>query len=223
MTELNKKQSTKSEKTMLTSLILSGPGPIVTGIPAVLSLSATQIADFLRRTAELVAMFVSWWIYRKLNRSTEPDDIYRKRMERIANFTVAGAMICSGIAMFVVGVARLFVYKASGNVIMGLVIAILGALTNSWFWWRYSHITREHYDSVVAGQQKLYRAKACVDSCVVIALTSVAVAPNHILTRYIDALGCIVVAFYLLYNGLCMIRKDKAAEGSARKDLSQQN
>ncbi len=212
MTDLNKKQSSKREKTMLMSLLLSAPGPIVTGVPALASHSATQIADFLRRTAELVALFVSWWIFRKLQRDAVSDDTYRARMERTANLTVAGAMICSGIAMLVVGVARLFVYEASGNVIMGLIIAVLGVLTNSWFWWRYRSMTREKFDPVIAGQQKLYRAKFCVDLCVVIALTSVAVAPYHPVTKYIDALGCIIVACYLLYNGWDMIRKHRAGE-----------
>ncbi|MFA5523252.1 MAG: cation transporter [Tissierellales bacterium] len=212
MADINKKQSSKGEKTMLTSLLLSAPGPIVTGIPAIVSLSATQIADFLRRSAELVALFVSWWIYRKLQRNTVSDETYRSCMEGIANWTVIGAMFCSGLAMFVVGVARLFVYEASGNVIIGLIVAFLGLLTNSWFWWRYSNMLDEDFDPVIAGQQKLYRAKSCVDLCVVIALTSVAVAPHHPVTKYIDALGCIIVAFYLVYNGWGMIGKDKTEE-----------
>lgn len=223
MNDLNKKQSFKREKTMLISLLLSAPGPIVTGIPAVASHSATQIADFLRRTAELAALFVSWWIYRKLQRDTVPEATCRARMERMANLTVAGAMMCSGIAMLVVGVARMYVYKANGNVIMGLIIAVLGVLTNTWFWWRYARMTREQYDHVIAGQQKLYRAKSFVDLGVVIALTSVAVAPNHPATRYIDASGCVIVAFYLLYSGADIIRKNKAKESPVSKDLSELN
>lgn len=220
MTDLNKKRSSKGERTLFISLLLSAPGAIVTGIPAITSHSATQIADFLRRSAELIALFVSWWIYRKLQRSIETDAACRARMERTANLTVAGAMICSGIAMLVVGVVRLFVYRASGNVIMGLIIAVLGVLTNSWFWWRYSHMVRERFDPVIAGQQKLYRAKTSVDLCVTAALASVVVAPGHPVTRYIDALGCIIVACYLLYNGLDMMRKSGAAGNSGDKDIS---
>jgi len=212
MMDLNNNQSKPREKVMLMSLLLSAPGPIVTGIPAIMSHSATQIADFLRRTAELVALFVSWWVYRKLERSEPLEDAYRTRMEHIANLTVSGAMICSGIAMFVVGVSRFFVYKINGSVIMGLIIAILGVVTNTWFWWRYRNMIREKYNPVISGQEKLYRAKACVDLCVVIALTSVAVAPYHIVTQYIDAVGCVIVAFYLLYNGVDMLPKKKKAE-----------
>jgi divalent metal cation (Fe/Co/Zn/Cd) transporter len=222
MTDSNKKQSFNGQRTMLISLLLSAPGPIVTGIPALASHSSTQIADFLRRSAELVALFAAWWIYRKLQKSMESDDVYRAGLERMANLTVAGAMICSSIAMLVVGVTRLFVYEASGNVIMGLIIAILGVLTNSWFWWRYRNMIREQFDPVISGQHKLYRAKSCVDICVVIALTSVAVAPGHPATKYIDALGCILVAGYLLHNGLEIIRKNKLEEDSVGKDLTEQ-
>jgi len=209
MKALNEYQSSNREKVMLMSLLLSAPGPIVTGIPAILSHSATQIADFLRRTSELVALFVSWWIYRKLKHIENSDDTYRIHLERIANLTVFGAMMCSGMSMFIVGVSRFFIYRANGNVVLGLIIAILGVLTNLWFWWRYRNMIREKYNSVIAGQEKLYRAKACIDICVVSALISVAVAPNHPLTQFIDALGCIIVAFYLLYNGVDMLRKNK--------------
>ncbi len=195
----------KREKTMLTSFLISASGPIVTGITAITSRSATQIADFLRRTAELLALFTSWWVYRKLYGKTESDPEYCARMENIADATVLGAMFCSGIVMLAIGISRLFVYKVSGNVILGLITATMGLLVNAWFWRRYSIMIREEFDSIVAGQQRLYRAKVFVDIAVVTALASVTIAPNHPAIRYIDALGCIIVSFYLLYNGFGII------------------
>ena len=218
MSDLDKVSASKRERTLLISLLISSLAPIATGVPAIISRSATQIADFLRRTAELMALFVSWWVYRKILRKvdpeTGPDHLYRARMEHIANMTVVGAMACSGIAMLVVGIIRLFVYKVSGNVIMGLIIAILGLSVNAWFWWRYPTMIREEFDLVIAGQRNLYRAKVFIDIAVVIALTSVTIAPSRPITKYIDALGCIIVSFYLLYNGFDMLRKNKVAEHS---------
>ncbi|HZK57887.1 MAG TPA: cation transporter [Clostridia bacterium] len=212
MSDSDKTLTAKREKTMFVSFLISSAAPIATGITAIISHSATQIADFLRRTAELTSLFVSWWVYRKLNRGKEPetgpDYPYRARMERIANMTVFGAMGCSGIAMLVVGISRLFIYKVSGSVIIGLAVATLGLLVNAWFWWRYSFMIREEFDPVIAGQQKLYRAKVFVDIAVVTALASVAIAPNHPVIKYIDASGCIVVSAYLLYNGFNIIRKN---------------
>lgn len=214
MKDSNINQTSKCQRTLLTALLLSAPGPIATGIPAIMSHSATQIADFLRRTAELIAIFVSWQVYRKLQGSMEAEENYRSSMEHMANLTVAGAMVCSGFAMLIVGVVRLYVYEASGNVIMGLVISVLGVLTNGWFWIHYRNIAKERFDVIIAGQQKLYRSKTAVDICVVTALTSVTVAPKHPATRYIDAVGCIIVACYLLYSGFDMIRKNMTMKNS---------
>ena len=72
----------------------------------------------------------------------------------------------------------------------------------AWFWRRYTLMTREHYSSVIASQRDLYRAKACVDLCVVTALAAVAIAPAHPPTRYVDVLGSVTVAGYLLWSGL---------------------
>ncbi len=80
----------------------------------------------------------------------------------------------------------------------------LGLLTNGWFWRRYTVLTREQYSAVIAAQQQLYRAKARVDLCVVAALAAVAIAPTHPATRYVDLLGSVMVAGYLLWSGLRM-------------------
>src|SRR6056297_3550118 len=211
MIQINR-ASAKREKTMLVAFLLSSPGPLLTGIAALSSQSATQIADFLRRSSELVALFVAWWVFRKMQRDTSTDQIFQNKMSRIANLTVSIAMICSGIAMFIVGVVRLFVFNIGGKVILGLVIAVLGLITNSWFWWRYWSMNQEIPDSVIEGQRNLYRAKACVDLAVVIALTAVLVAPNHPAIHYVDAVGCLIVAFYLFYSGTKMMKQLKQAE-----------
>jgi len=200
------KASAKRERTMLVAFLLSSPGPLLTGIAALSSQSATQIADFLRRSSELVALVVAWLIFRKIKRDMTQDQVFQNKMTTIANLTVSIAMICSGIAMFIVGVIRLFVFHISGKVILGLVIAVLGLITNSWFWWRYRNMNREIPDSVIEGQRNLYWAKSYVDLTVVSALTAVLLAPTHPATQYVDAVGCMIVAFYLLYSGFKMIR-----------------
>ncbi|MDD4295545.1 MAG: cation transporter [Ruminiclostridium sp.] len=202
-----KDTSSKSEKTLLTALLLSAPGPIVTGISVLLSFSTTQIADFLRRGTELVAIFVSWIIFRKLQRNKEIDDTEKTRLERLANMYVGGAMGSSGIIMLFIALYRLFQYKPSGNVIMGLVIAVLGLITNTWFWLRYRTLVREQFNAVIDAQQKLYRAKSYVDLCVVIALSAVAIAPAHPVARYVDIICSVIISFYLIWNGSTFIKK----------------
>lgn len=214
--ELSREQITKSrraqddtQKTMTMSLLLSAPGPIFTGIPAILSLSATQIADFLRRSSELVSLFVAWWVYRTILR--EPDLLPEKKrkLEALTNQVVAAAMFVSAALMLLVSFARLFFYEAKGNVVAGLVIAILGLITNTWFWIKYSKVFKETHDAVVEGQKHLYRAKTAVDACVVAALMAVTLAPEHPVTQYVDAAGCMGVSLYLFYSGMSVLRKVK--------------
>lgn len=202
MTDLSREQVANREKTLLIALLLSAPGPLVTGLAAISSQSTTQLADFVRWSMELVALFLSWWVFRRLYRNTELSKAEQSRLEQLAGFGVAAAMICSGIVMLIVAISRLSVFEPGGKVIPGLVIALLGLITNAWFWRRYAVLTREQYSSVIDAQQRLYRAKACVDLCVVAALAAVAVAPTHPATRYVDILGSITVAAYLLWNGL---------------------
>lgn len=204
MTDLSEKQAANREKTLLTALLLSTPGPLVTGLAAISSHSTTQLADFIRRSVELVALFLSWWVFRQLQQNSKISKEAQSRLEHAVGLSVAGAMICSGIVMLVVAISRMSVFEPGGKVIPGLIIAVLGLITNLWFWWRYTVLNREQYSPVIAAQQNLYRAKAFVDLCVVIALAAVAVAPEHPLTRYVDILGSVTVAGYLLWTGLRM-------------------
>ena len=204
MTDLSKEQAASREKTLLTALLLSTPGPLVTGLAAMSSHSTTQLADFIRRSVELVALFLSWWVFRRLQRNPAMSEADRSRLDLVVGLSVAGTMICSGVVMSILAISRWSVFEPGGNVVPGLIIAVLGLIFNGWFWRRYAAMTREKYSSVIAAQQKLYLAKASVDLCVVIALAAVAIAPTHPATRYVDILGSIIVAGYLLWSGLRM-------------------
>jgi len=187
------------ERTLLASVILSSPGPIVVGIGLFLGKSSTQLADFIRRTAELAAIIVSWAVYRVTYKNTEYDDNRRLYLERIANYCVGVAMCLSGIAMLLV--TFLCPSKEKGNVLAGLIIAVLGVTTNSWFWIRYKSLNKANPNKILAVQSRLYRAKALVDACVTTALIVVSVCPDSPAAYFMDIAGSAAVAVYLLING----------------------
>lgn len=191
------------ERTLLASVILSSPGPIVVGIGLFLGRSSTQLADFIRRTAELAAIIVSWVIYKVTNNNSKIDTERNVKLENIANLCVGIAMLFSGIAMSIV--AFLTTSAEKGNVIPGLIIAVLGVTTNSWFWLRYSKLNRLNPNAILAVQSRLYRAKSLVDGCVTIALITVAVSPASVVAYYMDIGGSIVVSLYLIINGVMII------------------
>ncbi len=207
MTPLSKEQSASREKTLLVAFLLSSWAPLTTGIAVILSNSTTQVADFIRRTAELVALFVSWQVFRYLLRNDKLELSSRAKIEKIAGLSVALALGCSGIVMFVLAISRISTFQPGGNVYLGLVIAVLGLATNTWFWRRYKGMTREHFSPVIDSQVQLYRAKSFVDICVIAALSAIAINPGHIATRYIDISGSVAVSFYLLWSSVNTVRK----------------
>lgn len=188
--------SAKSERTLLVSWLLSAPGPVVTAVAVAMSSSATQIADAIRRTVEFGALVTGWWVFRA--RKGVPDETARRVLERRAETSVTVAMACSGVAMLIVGAYRFFKYEPGGNVSVGLAVAFLGLGVNATFWARYTRLLSHTRDAVIAAQRTLYRAKTVVDLVVTAALLSVALIPTHPATHYIDTLGSLAVAAYLL-------------------------
>lgn len=205
------------ERTLLVSVILSSPGPIVVGIGLFIGNSSTQLADFIRRTAELIAIIVSWAVYRVTHNVTKHDANHRYRLERIANHCVGIAMCLSGLEMLLV--ALLNPSEEKGNVIPGLIIAILGVTANSWFWIRYQRLNKANPNTILSAQSNLYRAKALVDICVTTALIAVAVSPGSIAAYFMDIAGSVVVAVYLLINGAVTIFGKKSRNEVQSYDL----
>ncbi len=184
----------------MASLLLSAWGPIATGIAVVMSRSVTQLADFLRRTAELLALLLSWLVFRFVSGAEELTSEEKMKWERVANYGVAAALGISGLVMIVLALSRSRQYEPGGNVYLGLTIALMGFIVNLWFWRRYTKLYREEQNLIMASQKRLYLAKMAVDICVITALSAVALMPTHKLTKYIDISGSVVVAFYLLWS-----------------------
>lgn len=201
-------KSKSGERTLLASVALSSPGPLVVGIALFFGRSSTQVADFIRRTSELVAIIVSWVVYRIIHKSSEPDEEYKAKLERNANLSVGLAMCLSGVALMFIAIFSS--NEEKGNVIPGLVIAILGVIANFIFWLRYSKLNRENYDAILQVQSKLYLAKFIVDACVTITLLFIAIAPTAPVTPYVDLLGSIIVSIYLIINGIGTIKNAKS-------------
>jgi divalent metal cation (Fe/Co/Zn/Cd) transporter len=201
MLTLSVEQAARREKTLRVALLLSLWGPLATGIAMMMSQSTTQMADFVRRSVELLALFISWFVFYEMLREKSRALARKLPLEKVAGSSVAIAMGCSGVIMLVLALSRLSDYRPGGNVVLGLAIAMAGLVVNTWFWRRYWTLDNELHTSIIRAQCHLYRAKAIVDICVITALVAVAVAPTHAVTRYIDTVGSVVVAMYLLWSG----------------------
>ena len=196
-------------RTLLMSVLMSSPGPLVVGLGLLSGRSATQIADFFRRSSELLAIIMAYAVYRITTKDGACDEIRKAKLERISNLFV-GAMMCLGGSIMLV-LAFFSENTDKGNVIPGLSIAVLGVIANTLFWRKYTRLNRAEPNAILAVQARLYRAKSLVDSCVTVALLSVVLAPQSPVSYLLDLAGSVIVAVYLFFCGIQTIRERMAS------------
>ena len=193
------RDNTKSgARTLLMSVLMSAPGPLVVGLGLMAGKSATQIADFVRRSSELLAIIMSFVVYKMTIGSS--DEQRRILLERRSNAFV-GAMMCLGGA-FMIALAFMSGNADKGNVIPGLSIAVMGVIANTLFWRKYTLLNKKEPNAILAVQARLYRAKSLVDTCVTIALLSVTMLPGSPVSAWLDRIGSVIVALYLIWCGV---------------------
>ena len=204
---MSSKNTNSGSRTLLLSVLMSSPGPLVVGLGLIAGRSSTQIADFVRRSAELLAIIISFLVYRITNNEGTCDEAKRNKLERRSN-AVVGAMMCFGGA-FMVLLAFLTDNSDKGNVIPGLAIAVMGVIANTAFWMKYTRLHKAEPNAILQVQSRLYRAKALVDGCVTAALLSVVILPGSSVSYWLDFAGSLIVALYLIYCGVQTILETK--------------
>lgn len=198
----NKKSGSR---TLLWSVIMSSPGPLVVGLGLMAGRSSTQIADFVRRSSELLAIIMAFVTYKITTKDGQEDLVKKEKVERVSNLFV-GAMMCLGGSIMLL-LAFVSENEDKGNVIPGLTVAVLGVIANTIFWRKYTKLNKQEPNPILAVQARLYRAKSLVDGCVTIALLSVAIAPEAVFSYYLDMIGSVIVAIYLIFCGVQTIRE----------------
>ena len=156
---MNKERS--GSRTLLWSMLMSLPGPLVVGMGLLVGRSTTQIADFIRRSSELLAIIMSFAVYRITTADGNADEERKRKLERISNAFV-GVMMSIGGA-FMLFLSFLSDAEGKGNVIPGLTIAFLGVIANTLFWIKYTRLDKENPNAILSVQARLYRAKSLVD------------------------------------------------------------
>lgn len=187
-------------RTLLMSVLMSSPGPLVVGLGLLAGRSSTQIADFVRRSSELLAIIMAFVIYRITTKDGACNEVKKARLERISN-TFVGTMMCIG-GIFMILLTFMSETADKGNVIPGLSIAVLGVIANTIFWRKYTRLNKAEPNAILAVQARLYRAKSLVDSCVTAALLSVVIAPGSQISIWLDFIGSLIVAAYLIWCGI---------------------
>ena len=190
-------------RTLLISVLMSSYGPVILGLGLRVGHSSTQIADFTRRTAELLALVVAFIVYAVTNRRQDMAESQKQELERKGNLFTGVIMCVSGLSMLMLSVLSADTDK--GNVIPALAIAFLGVVANSIFWRRYTSLYRKQGNAILGVQARLYGAKTAVDVCVVTALAAVLIFPGTKASFWLDRIGSMLVSLYMIRCGIMTI------------------
>ena len=201
------KEKKSSFRTLLLSVLFSASGPIVLGLGLMVGHSSTQIADFTRRTAELLALIVALIVYVVTNKRQEMAEERKKDLERKGNLFTGTIMCISGLSMLVLAI--LSTDGDKGNVIPAMVIAFMGVVANAIFWRRYTMLARRQGNSILSVQARLYGAKTAVDICVTSALAAVLAFPGTNASYWLDKASTALVSLYMIRCGIKTILEPK--------------
>ena len=121
-------------------------------------------------------------------------------------------MCVSGLSMLVLSL--LSKNEDKGNVVPALVIAILGVIANSIFWRRYTVLHHRQGNAILGVQARLYGAKSAVDICVTVALAAVLAFPGTGVSFWLDRIGSVLVALYMIRCGIKTITEQAHTSNS---------
>ena len=197
------KKGKQGEGTLLTSVILSAPGPLILAGALLYGRSSTQVADFIRRSLELIALLVSYLVFRFMGRQVLTQT-KKDQLQKLADLFVGGSMCLSGPVILFLSFWSFGQEK--GNVAPGLIIALMGVLVNGVFALRYGVLYQREAHGIFSIQKKIYQAKFLVDLAIALSLTTVILYPGSRMTDWTDFSGSLLVSVYLLYSGMKILR-----------------
>ena len=93
------------KRTLLFSIITSSPGPLVIGLGLLIGKSSTQIADFVRRSIELLAIILAFIVFTLTTKDDNVDEVKKQKYEKNTNLFVSIAMIVSGVIMIILAIS----------------------------------------------------------------------------------------------------------------------
>lgn len=192
--------------TLLWSVLMSSAGPLVVGVGLLIGKSSTQLADFIRRSTELLGIILSFIIYCITTKDENVKEDKKQKLEKTANIFVSLSMILSGTVMSILALA--LHEQEKGNVVPGLLIALLGLTANTFFWIKYAKLGKVEDNAILKTQSKLYRAKTFVDGSVTIALLVMLLSNNQNVANSFDLIGTCIVSVYLIYTGITSFIKE---------------
>ena len=193
------------ERVLLAGWLLAAWSPLTYGLAAYVGQSTMMMADLLRRTIELVALFLAWYIYHKARKQAVSPAVYQA-WETTANLAIAVVMLVSVAIILLQAYRRLLMPGELGALHWGILLGFLGVIVNGWFWGRHARYAAESYSAMSESQYRLFRSKTLLDGYVVLSLSTATFVRQWPWGVYVDPLGSLVPALVVVISAVQILR-----------------
>lgn len=218
----------EKERTLRAAWLISLTAPLATAAAFLLGRSAVQLADFIRRTSELLALFLAWLTLRKVSAGETAEYNYGyARLESLSSLLISVVMFISFGLITYSSLLRFLDPVPLGWVAPGLVVPAGGMVVNGWFWRRGSLLARSESTPVIEAQWRLCRSKTILDVCVLVTLVVAVILGDGPWTRRTDLAGSLAIGVFLLVSSWRIGRSavedllDRAVPGPLRRRMEE--
>lgn len=185
------------ERTLRTACLLSAWAPAALGVALMLGPSTVLIADFIRRTSELLVTAASWRVFRRIARNpSHPPEVFEASERRVSQL-VAVVLVLSTVIILVTAAIRGLSGAEVGWIVPGLLIACGGCAVNCWLWRRSRSLAKREPSPLIDAQWRFYRSKTIADVCVIATLIGGALTRGTVFSSWVDAVGACIIALFL--------------------------
>lgn len=204
--EVSPDEVAQRERVLFWTVVVTFFSLLPSAYGAYISNSTALLADLLRSTGEFFAILLSWCVIVQVARNDAATYNYGLgKLEQLASLVVATALFASFVVVFGTGISRLLNPEPLENPYFGLLFAALGTLGNGFVWMKDYQLYQRSPSPVIEAQWKLFRAKTIATSIVVITLGTSVISTNSAFTLYLDPIGSLVLALFLLHSSYSMV------------------
>lgn len=188
----------EKERTLRIAWMLSAWAPLAGGVALYLGPSTILLADLLRRSSELLAMFLSWLIFLRIARTPGATPEAFPRQQHMASLVVALVMLFSPLVIAYSAIERVSEATEVGWILPGLLLAGAGGGVNCWLWRRNRNLALREPGPLIESQWRFYRTKTLIDACVIATLIGGAATRDLGLSPWVDAAGSTIIAVFMV-------------------------
>lgn len=191
----------EKERSVRTGWLLGLIGLFPAVVSVVIGHSTTILADFFKTACETFANFLAWLSLRRVAKGKT--GVYQYgygKLENLSSLAIAGAMVIAFTVVLYGAIDRLRHPAPVGQVWLALLTTAIAFVLNIWLWVKNHRLARKDPSPIMESQWRLFRTKAINNLSVISILGLSALLRRYPWSFYIDPLGSLIVAGFLLFS-----------------------